>query len=124
MMGTIVTTALRHAALPLLLAGAAVATVVAPNEATTPPPADYTAEAAEIVRAEVARVSEGRPCVSPESLPHGTFPDWVAVSVVTGDLRSGSALVSPAVELVPLDTAWTGANAGRYYVRCVIVGTD
>lgn len=107
--------------LPLLLAASVVAVVPQPQDAPAQP--DYVAQGRSILAAELARVVGSDACVDPSDLPAGVIPSTVVVSAVTGDMRlgEGAGWASNTAERMPLDVAWSEAEAGRVVVRCVIV---
>jgi len=106
---------------PLVLAACVVAAVPVHGEPAVQP--DYVAEGRSILAAELARVVGSDACVDPSDLPEGVIPSTVVVSTVTGDMRlgEGAGWASNTAERMPLDVAWSEAEAGRVVVRCVIV---
>lgn len=106
-------------ALPLwaLLLTAAAMTLTGTTEqpAATQARPDYMAEAQAILKAEIARESQGQPCVAPGVFAKaGTFPSRVLVSEQNADI------VSTSVESMTFDQAWAAAEAGRVTIRCAI----
>lgn len=79
---------------------------------------DFRAERAAMLAAELDRVEaeQGSDCIAMADLA-GRIPATLAVSQ-----RTGTNLVSAAVEAVPFnDAAWDDAEAGRTYVRCAFL---